>query len=72
MEPTEVEGCPGSPVARATGASTACPAFQERRDTGESLDLWDPLVPPERMDREARMERSGQGDWLERVAQEVF
>lgn len=72
MELMEVVGCQESQAARVTEASMDCPASQERRDTGERLDLSDPLVLPERTDREARMERSDLGDWLERAVQEVF
>lgn len=64
--------CLESQVERGTEALTDCPAFQERRGTGESLALLDPLVLPERTDREVRTERSGHGDWLERAVQEVF
>jgi len=48
-----------------------CLVFLERRDTGgtqEARGLWVRLV---RMDREERMERSGQGDWLARAVLEV-
>lgn len=72
LEPTGVVECPESQAARVTEASTDCLASQERRGTGESLDLSDPLVPPERTDREARTEKLGPGDWLERAVQEVF
>lgn len=65
------EECLESQALRVTEALMAFPVCLVRRDTGGRQDHWDHLEPLERMDREARMERSGQGDWLERVVLEV-
>lgn len=49
-----------------------CLVFLARRDTGgtpEARGLWERQG---RTDREERMERSGQGDWLARAVLEVF
>lgn len=56
------EGCPESPVARATEVLMDFLDCLVRRDTGASQGRWDPKEPPERTVREARMERSGPGD----------
>lgn len=59
MEPVE---CPESQAPRVTEALTDSPDCLVKRDTGGSQGQWDPQVPLERMDREARMERSGPED----------
>lgn len=70
-ELTELVECLENQVPRATGALMVCLVFPVRRDTGEKLEIRAPSELPVRMDREEKMERSGQGDWLGRVALEV-
>lgn len=54
--------CLESQAPRVTEALMDCLDCLVKRDTGESRGQWDPQVPLERMDREARMERSGPED----------
>lgn len=61
-ELTDPVECPESPAPRVTEALMVCPDCLVKRDTGGSWGQWDPQVPQERMDREARMERSGPED----------
>lgn len=59
MGPVE---CPESLAPRVTEALMDSQDCLVKRDTGGSQGQWDPQVPLERMDREARMERSGPED----------
>lgn len=71
LELMELGGCLEKLELRVIEDLMVCPVSQERKATGARWDPQDPKVLLVRMDREARMERSGRGDWLERVAQEV-
>lgn len=71
LELMELGGCLEKLDLRVIEDLMVFPVSQERKATGERWDPLDPRVLLVRTDREARMERSGRGDWLERVAQEV-
>lgn len=71
LEPTVPVGCLESRAPRVTEALMDFLVCLVKRDTGASQGQWDPRVPLERMDREARMERSGPEDWLARAVLEV-
>lgn len=55
-------GCLESQAPRVTVALMDSPDCLVKRDTGGSPDLKDLQEPPEKMGREAKMERSGLGD----------
>lgn len=67
LELMELEECLESLAPRVTVALMDCPGCLVRRDTEGSQDRPAQSVPQERMDREVKMERSDQGDWLARV-----
>lgn len=63
--------CPENPARRGTEALMDFLGCPVKRDTGVSWGRWDQQGLLARTDREARMERSDQEDWLVRVALEV-
>lgn len=71
LELMELVECQENQAPRVTEALTDSLACLVRRDTGGSPGQWGLQEPPERTDREARMERSGPEDWLARVVPEV-
>lgn len=63
-EQTELVECPVNPDPRVTGVSMACLVFLGTKDTEESLELWGPLDPWERMERGETMGKWDQEDCL--------